>query len=71
MKLVITEKPSVAMDIAKSLGKIERKDGYVVAGDYVVTWAYGHLLEIDDSIAPRKWSLEDLPIFPERFKYKV
>ncbi|MCY0850468.1 type IA DNA topoisomerase [Sulfuracidifex metallicus] len=71
MKLVITEKPSVAMDIAKSLGKVERKDGYVVAGDYVVTWAYGHLLEIDDSIAPRKWSLEDLPIFPERFKYKV
>ncbi len=71
MKLVITEKPSVAMDIARSLGKVERKEGYVVAGDYVVTWAYGHLLEIDDSIAPSKWDLKDLPIFPKEFKYKV
>ena len=71
MKLILTEKPSVARDIAKALGGGKPKDGYIEAGEYVITWAMGHLLEIDDSIAPQKWELESLPIFPERFSYRV
>lgn len=70
MKLILTEKPSVAVDIARSLGTFNREDGYLKAGDYIVTWALGHLLEIDDSAVPRKWRTEDLPLFPE-FRYRV
>ena len=70
MKLIIAEKPSVAMDYAKALGKPQRFDGYVKSGDYTITWAVGHLLEIDDNIAPREWKLDNLPIIPEEFKYK-
>ncbi|MEM4067421.1 MAG: DNA topoisomerase, partial [Candidatus Micrarchaeaceae archaeon] len=71
MKLVIAEKPSVGMDFAKALGIKDKKDGYIVAnGDYTITWAVGHLVEIDDSIAPQKWELETLPIIPSDFKYK-
>jgi len=70
MRLILCEKPSVAQDFAKALGGI-KKDGYFEAKGYIITWAYGHLFEIDDSIAPQKWSLEDLPIFPEKFSYKL
>ncbi|MCG3110108.1 Reverse gyrase 1 [Metallosphaera sp. J1] len=70
MKLVITEKPSVALDIARALGRPVRRQGYLEVGEYLVTWTYGHLLEIGE-IAPKKWSLEDLPIFPEKFQYTV
>ena len=71
MKLILTEKPSVAVDIAKSLVRFDRKDGYLEAGDYAITWAFGHLFQIDDSIAPPKWDLATLPIFPEKFKYRL
>ncbi|QID33081.1 type IA DNA topoisomerase [Pampinifervens florentissimum] len=71
MKLILAEKPSVARDIAKALGGGKPKDGYIEAGEYVITWAMGHLLEIDDSIAPQKWEIASLPIFPERFSYRV
>ena len=71
MKLIITEKPSVAFDVAKGIGgKIEKKDGYLEVGDYCITWCYGHLLEIDDSIAPNKWEMESLPIIPQKFSYR-
>ncbi|BBD72898.1 DNA topoisomerase III [Sulfodiicoccus acidiphilus] len=68
--MVIAEKPSVARDIARALGRPVQREGYIQVGEYTVTWALGHLFEIDDSIAPKKWSLEDLPIFPEEFRYK-
>ncbi|AWR98716.1 type IA DNA topoisomerase [Metallosphaera hakonensis] len=70
MKLIITEKPSVAQDIARALGKPVRRQGYLEVGDYLVTWTYGHLLEIGE-LAPRKWDLKDLPFFPEKFSYSV
>ena len=61
MRLALTEKPSVAFDIARGLGKrVEKKNGYLVVGDTVVTWCYGHLLEVDDSILPKEWKLQDL-----------
>lgn len=71
MKLILAEKPSVARDIARALGGGKQKDGYIEAGEYVITWALGHLLEIDDSIAPKEWKIENLPVFPERFSYRV
>ncbi len=70
--LIIAEKPSVAQDIAKSIGgNIKKQDGYIETDKYIITWAVGHLLTIDDSIAPEKWELETLPIIPSQFKYSV
>jgi len=71
MKVILTEKPSVAKDIAQALGHYTHNKDYIKAGEYVIVWAVGHLLEIDDSIAPERWDLESLPIFPERFLYKA
>jgi len=72
VKLIIAEKPSVAIDTAKAISpKFQKKDGYIEAGEYTITWAVGHLLEIDDTIAPKEWKLETLPILPEKFEYKV
>jgi Topoisomerase IA len=70
-KLIIAEKPSVARDIARALGKPVSKEGYIMVDQYAVTWAVGHLFEIDDSVAPRRWSLDSLPIFPSQFRYRV
>ena len=71
MKLILTEKPSVAFDVAKALGKPEKHDGYLKVGDYTVAWLYGHLTEIDDSEYQGKWDVSELPILPEKFKYRV
>lgn len=43
MKLVIAEKPSVAMSLAAVLGATERKDGYLEGSGYLVSWCVGHL----------------------------
>lgn len=70
--LILTEKPSVARDIAKALKGCKEKQGYIDCGNYVITWAFGHLFEIDtDSIAGKEWKLETLPIFPKEFKLKL
>ncbi len=71
MNVVIAEKPSVAMDLGKALGKIERHDGYIVVDKYHITWAVGHLVEINEEIAPKQWKIDTLPILPEDFIYKV
>jgi DNA topoisomerase-3 len=69
--LILTEKPSQAQDIVKAFKGCKKKDGYYDCGEYLITWAVGHLFEIDDSIAPQKWSFETLPILPEQFKLKL
>ncbi len=76
MKLYIAEKPSLGAEIAKCLpGPMSRKDGYIVTGDGVVTWGYGHILrqaepgEYDKRY--EKWRIEDLPIIPENWKLLV
>ena len=46
MKLVIAEKPAVAMSLATVLGATERKDGYLEGSGYLVSWCVGHLLEL-------------------------
>lgn len=76
MKLYIAEKPSLGAEIAKCLpGPLTRKDGYLVTGDGVVTWGYGHILrqaepgEYDQKY--ERWRMEDLPIIPEEWKLLV
>lgn len=67
-KLVISEKPSVAMTIAKALGVNGKNNGYIEDDRYVISWCYGHLLENDtESMIPSDdgiWKLEELPIIP-------
>ncbi len=70
-KLILTEKPSQASDFAKALKGCKKKNGYYDCGDYLITWAVGHLFQIDDAIAPKRWSLQTLPIFPEKFKLRL
>ncbi|MDL2236200.1 type IA DNA topoisomerase, partial [Christensenellaceae bacterium OttesenSCG-928-L17] len=71
--LVIAEKPSVAQAIAAVLGSKERKGGFLIGGGYIVSWCFGHLVELaqpaayDEKYA--KWRYDDLPIIPEQWRY--
>lgn len=75
MKLVVAEKPSVASDIAKFLGATKRCDGYFEGNGYRVTWCVGHLVSLANPDAYgdeyKKWAIETLPIFPDKFKMGV
>ena len=75
MKLVIAEKPSVAQSIAKVIGATEKQDGYLQGGGYLVSWCVGHLIELaepqDYDEKYEKWKKDDLPIFPDPFRYRV
>ncbi len=75
MKVVLTEKPSVARDIASFLKARSRHDGYYEGQDYQVTWAFGHLVTLKEPAeydpALKKWSLSTLPFVPERFELKL
>ncbi len=74
--LLITEKPSVAMEFAKVL-KIDtaRKDGYIEANNWVITWCVGHLITMsypekyDENL--KFWRLDTLPFLPKEYKYEV
>ena len=74
MKVVLAEKPSVARDIAKELHATSRKDGYLEGNGYIVTWAFGHLIGLKepDEYDPsyKRWSLDVLPIIPQKFGLK-
>ena len=75
MKLVIAEKPSVAISIAKVIGANKKKDGYYEGNGYKVSWCVGHLIQManpdayDEKYA--KWNITDLPIIPSDYKYEV
>lgn len=74
-QLVIAEKPSVAKDLAKALGKFKQnKEGYFEREDMLITSALGHLVELympgDFDAKYRYWSLKNLPILPEKFLLK-
>ena len=75
MKLVIAEKPSVAMALAAVLGANEKKDGYLEGNGWLVSWCVGHLLELAQPEAYgekyARWRYGDLPILPEEWKYEV
>ena len=75
MKLIIAEKPSVALAIAKALNIKGSRDGYIENGEYIISWCVGHLVaaafpeEYDAKYS--KWNYADLPIIPDNFKYKI
>lgn len=75
MKLVIAEKPSVALSISKVIGATSRNDGYYDGNGYRVSWCVGHLIQManpdayDEKYA--KWKIDDLPIIPKEYKYEV
>lgn len=75
MKLVLAEKPSVAMSLSKVIGANQRGDGYMEGNGYLVSWCVGHLVELsqpeayDEKYA--KWRYDDLPILPDHWQYQV
>lgn len=70
--MVITEKPSVALDIARILGGFDKREGYLEGKNTIITWALGHLIELampqEYDPALEKWDIHTLPILPEQFK---
>ena len=76
MKLIITEKPSVATEFAKALKlNSTRKNGYIESDDWIITWCYGHLVTMsypevyDEKL--KYWNLNTLPFLPKEYKYEV
>ena len=74
-KVIIAEKPSVAKNIADAFDIKTKRDGYYEGEDYLITWAFGHLLQLYDAKdydeSMKSWRLEKFPFIPEEFKYKV
>ncbi|MGZ8096145.1 MAG: DNA topoisomerase 3 [Methylosarcina sp.] len=74
MKVILTEKPSVARDIAHSLAIRNRQNGYFEGNGYQITWAFGHLVGLqepeDYDKSWKRWSLQTLPIIPRQFALK-
>jgi DNA topoisomerase-3 len=72
MKVILTEKPSVAKDIARVLKLSDKKEGYFLGETYAVTWAFGHLVRLvdPDRYDPsfKKWFFPQLPIIPDTFQ---
>lgn len=75
-KLIITEKPSVAMEYAKVLKiSANRKNGYIESNDWIITWCVGHLVTMsypevyDEKL--KYWRLDTLPFIPKEWKYEI
>lgn len=69
MQVIIAEKPSVAREIAAIVGAKNRREGYIEGNGYVVTWAFGHLIQL---AMPQQYGIEgfkaeNLPILPPKF----
>ncbi|MBE6631972.1 MAG: DNA topoisomerase III [Ruminococcaceae bacterium] len=76
MKLIIAEKPSLGRNIASAIGDMKNRNGYLEGKEYIVTWAFGHLFSLadiesysDPSSRPERWTLDNLPCFPEDFRF--
>lgn len=74
-KLIIAEKPSVARNIADALGMKGRRNGYIEGEGYIITWVFGHLLQLYDvkdyDESRKSWRMENFPFIPEDFRYKI
>ena len=75
-KLIITEKPSVAMEFAKVLKiSTNRKNGYIESENWIITWCVGHLVTMSyPEIYDEKlkfWRLDTLPFIPKEWKYEI
>ena len=75
-KLLITEKPSVAMEFAKALKlNSTRKNGYLESENWIITWCVGHLVTMsypdkyDEKL--KFWRLDTLPFIPTEWKYEI
>lgn len=75
-KLLITEKPSVAMEFAKALGiNTNRRNGYLESNEWIITWCVGHLVTMsypdkyDEKL--KFWRLDTLPFIPKEWKYEI
>ena len=75
-KLLITEKPSVAMEFAKALKiNTNRKNGYIESDNWIITWCVGHLVTMsypeayDEKL--KFWRLDTLPFIPKEWKYEI
>lgn len=76
MILIIAEKPSLARNIVQAIGKMTKKGNYYEGNGYAVTWAFGHLFSLAnvEYYAPSptgRWSLSNIPCFPENFEYEL
>lgn len=73
--LVLAEKPSVGRELARVLSCKQKHDGYMDGGDYIVTWALGHLITLADpeyyGDKYKKWNLETLPMLPQKLETVV
>ena len=76
LKLIITEKPSVAREFAKVLnGNFQNKGNYLESGEWIITWCVGHLVTMsypekyDEKL--KQWRLDTLPFMPKEYKYEI
>lgn len=76
--LIIAEKPSLAKTIIKAIGGMGRFKDYYESDKYIITSQFGHLLELksigeyqNNLERDKKWTLDDLPYFPNEFQYKI
>ena len=76
MILIIAEKPSLARNIVAGIGKMDKKDGYFINSDYIVSWAFGHFFSLVDvetytGSDTGAWTLDNLPCFPKEFQFEL
>ena len=77
MKIIIAEKPSLAMTIVQVIGgNFKKNDGYFENENYIVTFGFGHLFQlksIDDYMdrEKTKWNIEEIPFIPSRYEFKL
>ena len=74
-RLILCEKPSVAQTISAVIGATKRRDGFFEGGGWLVSWCYGHLVELAPADAYgeqyKRWSYDSLPILPDVWKYRA
>ena len=79
MKLIIAEKPSLARNIVAGIeASMKKYNGYYEGGEYIVTWAFGHLFSLCDvedyqenPAENARWTIEGLPCFPSEFRFRI
>ena len=75
MKLVISEKPSVARDLSRVLGATKKTRTFFEGNGLRITWCFGHMCELEQPAHYRpewkKWSMAQLPMIPDQFDIKV
>ena len=76
MKLIISEKPSLARNISYALGVKTKKGSYFINDEYIITWVFGHLFSLADIEYYNpgndgRWTMKNIPCFPEKFHYEL